>query len=89
MRGAFFQLLHQAAGHGRRLGLDQKMKVFRHQNPAEKEEAQFVSELVEDGDKVAAETVALEQLGATVRAAGEEFQLARREIPLVGRHGEG
>ncbi len=80
------QLLHEAAGALSGLGLDEEMKVL-WQNPAEQQKAHLLPKLLEDLDKVLAETVAPEELGAAISAGGNELQLsAGMKMPPVNGH---
>ncbi len=84
--GPLLQLLHEAAGARSGFGLDEKMKVLRHENPADQPKAHLLPKLLEDLDKVLAETVALEELGAAISARGNELQLSGMKMPPVNGH---
>ncbi len=48
---SLLQLLHEAAGVLGRLGLDQQVKVLRHQDPADQQEGHLREELAQDVHK--------------------------------------
>jgi hypothetical protein len=66
LRRPFLQLLHQAAGALRRLGLDQEVKVFRHQNPAVEQKARFLPKLPLSFNELTPEAMTFEELQATI-----------------------
>ncbi len=80
------QLLHEAAGALSGFGLDEKMKVLWHEDPADQPKAHLLPKLLEHLDKVLAETLALEELGAAISACGNELQLSGEKMPPVNGH---
>ena len=61
----FQSLLRQAAGALRRFGLDEQVKVLRHQNPADQQKAPLLPILPEKPGEQEAEALAVKELRAT------------------------
>ena len=57
----FQLLLHQAAGALGRLGLDEEVKVLRHQNPADQQKALLLPILPEKLDEQEAEALTVKE----------------------------
>jgi hypothetical protein len=58
--------LYQAAGALGGLGLDQQVKVLRHQNPADQQQALLLPICTENLDEREAEALTIEELQATL-----------------------
>ncbi len=81
--GPLLQLLHEAAGARSGFGLDEKMKVLWHENPADQPKAHLLQKLLEDLDKVLAETVALAEAQSS---ALRQPELSGVKMPPVNGH---
>ena len=86
-RASFLQFLEDGAGALGRLRLDQEVKVLRHQNPANQQEARLFSQLAQDFNKQAAQAQTVEKPPAAIDAGSNKLQLAGCEITSGGRHG--
>jgi len=79
-------LHNEGSGFGG-LGLDQHMKMFGHQNPADEQEMPFLPHLVKPLDK--AKAIREEKWRAAIGAGGDELEFTGTVNAVVKGHGAG
>ena len=80
------QILHEVDNSLGGFRFDQQMEVLRHQDPADQEEAGFLTELAEGLDKSSAKALTREEAATAISAGGNELQLAGLEMASIDRH---
>ena len=72
-----------------RLGPDRHMKMLGHQNPADKQEMQFLPHLLQPLDKAAAKPIRKEEWRAAIGAGSDKLELTSSVNAVVEGHGGG
>ncbi len=83
------RFLHDPAGAVCGFGFDQKVKMLRHQHPADQKESHLGAKPLQNFHEVFAQAVALKKLRPAIGAARDELQLSRMKVASIKRHDAG